>query len=259
MKVFAPFAGSSRSGIISGYSDRPCSKALVSIHDVMPETLDQVLETIRFLEKEKVFPVTLLVTPGRSWSRSAIEEVNSLQRAGYSLAGHGWRHETRRFAGLGHRLHGLLISRNEAEHLCLSPSGIENLMLRCFDWFSSAGLERPLLYVPPAWAMGGISERRLKRLPYRMYETQTGIRDTAGGRFYPMPVTGYMADTSFRTAALRFLNSVNRACAACCTRIAIHPQDIRLALAGDLRRHLRSYSRYLEYTEAVELQSGKGL
>ncbi|MCF8044213.1 MAG: DUF2334 domain-containing protein [Desulfarculaceae bacterium] len=249
MKVFVPFACSRRSG----------TGALVSIHDVMPETLAQVLETVRFLEKEKVFPVTLLVTPGRSWSRTAIREVKSLQWAGYPLAGHGWRHEADRFAGFRHRLHGLLISGNEAEHLVLSSSEIENLMLQCFDWFSSAGLEQPLLYVPPAWAMGGISVRRLKRLQYRMYETQTGIRDTVTGRFYPMPVTGYMADTSFRATALRFLNTVNMTCPACCTRIAIHPEDIRLALFGDLRRHLRSYSRYLDYSEAVELQSGKGL
>ena len=241
MKLFAPFAGISRS--VTG--------ALVSIHDVMPETLAQVLETVRFLEKEKVFPVTLLVTPGRQCSRAGVEELKSLQRAGYPLAGHGWRHEADRFAGLGHRLHGLLISRNEAEHLCLSSSEIENLMLRGYDWFSRAGLEPPLLYVPPAWAMGGISEKRLKRLPYRMYETQTGIRDTVTGRFYPMPVTGYMADTSVRATALRFLNTANLTCPACCTRIAIHPQDIRLALVGDLRRHLRSYSRYLDYSEAV--------
>ena len=123
-------------------------------------------------------------------------------------------------------------------------------MLRCYDWFSSAGLEPPFLYVPPAWAMGCISEQRLKRLPYRMYETQTGIRDTTAGRFSPMPVTGYMADTPFRAAALRFFNTVNRACPSSFLRIAIHPEDIRLALAGDLRRHLRSYSRFIHYKEA---------
>ncbi|MGM0642781.1 MAG: polysaccharide deacetylase family protein [Thermodesulfobacteriota bacterium] len=239
------------------YSDRPCSKALVSIHDVMPETLDQVLETVRFLENEKVFPVTLLVTPGRQWSSFAIEEIKSLQRAGYALAGHGWLHEAERFAGFRHRLHGLLISGKEAEHLCLSPLEIEELMLRGYDWFSRAGLEPPLLYVPPAWAMGGISEKRLKRMPYQMYETQTGIRDTVTGRFYPMPVTGYMADTPFRSAALRVLNMANLAFPAPCIRIAIHPEDIRLPLAGDLRRHLRSYSRYLDYTEMVGINSGK--
>ena len=259
MKVFAPFDGSSRSGIISRYSDRPCAGAFVSIHDVMPETLAQVLETVRFLEKENVFPVTLLVTPGRQWSRAGVEELKALQRAGYPLAGHGWHHEAGRFAGLGHRLHGLLISRNEAEHLCLSSSEIENLMLQCFHWFSSAGLERPVLYVPPAWAMGCITERRLKKLPYRMYETQTGIRDTAAGSFYPMPVTGYMADTPFRSAALRVVNGINLALPSSYIRIAIHPQDIRLDLVCDLRRHLRSCSRYLDYTEAVRTKSGKSL
>jgi predicted deacetylase len=237
MKLFAPFAGISRSVV----------GALVSIHDVMPETLAQVLETVRFLEKEKVFPVTFLVTPGRQWSRAGVEELKSLQRDGYPLAGHGWHHEAGRFAGLRHRLHGLLISRNEAEHLCLSSSEIENRMLQCFHWFSSVGLERPLVYVPPAWAMGSITESRLKRLPYRIYETQAGIRDTAAGRFYPMPVTGYMADTPFRAAALRVVNGINRAFPCSFIRIAIHPQDIHLALAGDLRRHLRSYSRFFTY------------
>jgi predicted deacetylase len=217
----------------------------------MPETLHQVMETVRFLEKEKVFPATLLVTPGRQWSNAAVEELKSLQRSGYDLAGHGWRHEAERVSGFRHRLHGFLISRNEAEHLCHSSSEIETLMLRCFDWFSSAGLEPPFLYVPPAWAMGCISERRLKRLPYRMYETQTGILDTAEGWFHPMPVTGYMADTPFREATLRFLNKVNRGFPALYTRIAIHPEDIRLALANDLRRHLRSYSRYSGYAEAA--------
>ena len=236
---------------MSFYPDRSCAGALVSIHDVMPETLHQVMETVRFLEKEKVFPATLLVTPGRQWSSAAVEELKSLQRSGYDLAGHGWRHKAERVAGFRHRLHGLVISGNEAEHLCLSSSEIENLMLRCYDWFSSAGLERPFLYVPPAWAMGCISEQRLKRLPYRMYETQTGIRDTTAGRFSPMPVTGYMADTPFRAAALRVVNRINRAFPSSFIRIAIHPEDIRLALFGDLRRHLRSYSRFFNYKEAA--------
>ena len=85
-----------------------------------------------------------------------------------------------------------------------------------------------------------------------MYETQTGIRDTTAGRFYPMPVTGYMADIPFRAAALRVVNRINRAFPSPFIRIAIHPEDIRLALAGDLRRHLRSYSRFFNYKEASE-------
>lgn len=48
-------------------------RALVFIHDVMPETFDRVVELLAWLRLRAVGKITLLVGPGRSWSPREIE------------------------------------------------------------------------------------------------------------------------------------------------------------------------------------------
>jgi len=223
--------------------------ALVSIHDVMPETLPKVWAILRFLEALAVFPVTLLVVPGCQWSKHDIDQLRSLQAAGYELAGHGWRHRAKRIAAAWHRLHAGLISRNEAEQLSLSKEEIIHMITACYSWFSQSGLEPPVLYVPPAWAMGRLRKKELKFLPFRFHEMQTGVYDAACGRMVYLPVTGYMADTRFRVKALKITNLINQYVFPGPLRIAIHPQDLNLGLAGDLKTHLGKFQTFLSYTQ----------
>lgn len=230
---------------MKNHGSRCQSAALVSVHDVMPETLPRVMDILRFLEKHRVFPATLLVVPGRDWTAGGIKELRALQDSGYELAGHGWRHRAEAIFPGWHRLHSLLISGNEAEHLSLSAETVVNRIKRNYRWFASAGLDAPLLYVPPAWALGRVRKDTLKTLPFRYYETLTGLFDAHKGSFHLMPLAGYMADTAFRKNALTISNLVNRLPVPVPMRIAVHPDDLSLPLAGELKAQLHRCRRFI--------------
>lgn len=224
-------------------------RALVSVHDVMPETLPEVGRILAHLKTERAGPVTLLIVPGAGWTAAGIATLHAFQADGHILAGHGWRHRVDHFGGLGHRLHALLISRRAAEHLSLEATGILNLMRRCHGWFAEQGLRTPSLYVPPAWAMGTIERATLASLPFRHHEIFRGVLSPQSERFQPLPLVGYEADTRARAPLLRLWNRINRIRAEQVgwLRIAIHPRDLELRLAPDLIRDLRRFRRHVHY------------
>jgi predicted deacetylase len=221
---------------------RNTQKFMVSVHDVMPHTLEHVQHTLRVLEEIGIHPVTLLIVPGLGWSDHDLDALHDFQKAGHELAGHGWKHQCIGPKTFTHTLHSLVLSRNVAEHLSLNSHQIAELIERCFHWFSQAGLHPPTLYVPPAWAMGSISRKMLADLPFRRYESLTGIYDSDTGRFSHLPLVGYEADTWLRVWSLRLFNTVNQAIATLSKhplRIAIHPYDLTLGLASDLHALLK--------------------
>lgn len=211
---------------------------LVSVHDVMPDTLDRVAGILAALETAGTGTASLLVVPGAGWTGETLDRLRGLLARGHTLAGHGWQHKCVRIRGLRHRLHSALVSRDVAEHLCLDAAGIEALIRRCGEWFPRHGLPRPDTYVPPAWAMGSIPRRRLHGLGFRYFETLTGLYDAGTGRFRTLPLAGFEADTRFRALVLRGLNRTALALAAPGRplRLAIHPHDPELLLARDLER-----------------------
>jgi predicted deacetylase len=230
-------------------------KALVSIHDVMPHTLERVDRIINWLDARDVPPVTLLVVPGRPWEPQQIERLQQLAAAGHELAAHGWHHRTRP-RRLYHRLHAALISRNVAEHLDFDSPGILALMQRSHNWFTDNGLPRPDFYVPPAWALGSMKKSDLAQLPYQMIETTRGlihlVRD--GGlptiQFQKLPLTGYEADTPLRKFFLRRWNAAQANAAArknLPLRISIHPDDLELRVADQMEQHIRAVTEFLPY------------
>ncbi len=231
-------------------------KALISVHDLMPETMPAVRKTLDQLEQHGLAPVTLLVVPGCDWSRAGIETLRSLERAGYHLAGHGWRHQAERIGGLYHRLHSLFLSRRVAEHLALDEAGIIALINRCHSWFSEQGLRPPALYVPPAWAMGRISLARLRETcPFRLYERFDGVIDSAAERVQSLPLLGYEADSALRAPVLQFWNRWNWRRAQrhlLPIRIGIHPRDIELGLADQLRHDLSRSIQPIGYEQLLE-------
>jgi uncharacterized protein len=225
-------------------------EVLVSIHDLMPGTMPAVRKTIALLERHQISPVTLLVVPGTGWKRAAIDELRALQRAGYRLAGHGWRHEVARIRRPYHRLHSLLVSRNVAEHLDLDADNIIELIRRCHRWFTDQGLEPPALYVPPAWAMGRVSAGRLtEQAPFALYEDFSGVFDTRSGRYHRIPMLGYEADRAIRAPLIQAWNAMNRWYAARCgrLRIGVHPYDFELRLSSDLQQDLSTYHSAIDY------------
>lgn len=223
--------------------------ALVSVHDVMPSTIGDVLTTIAFLESRGIAPIVLFVVPGKAWNAKQIGKLKQLQKKGYLLAGHGWAHHVERIVGFRHVLHAGLFSRNVAEHLALDSHGIVALITRCYDWFGEMGLDPPALYVPPAWAMGSISKSQLWTLPFRYFEYFGGLYDGKRDRFYRLPMVGYEADRVWRVASLRLWNVVNLALSrrTGLLRIAIHPHDLHLMLSNELKTLLELPLHWREY------------
>lgn len=217
-------------------------QALISVHDVMPETLPRVANLVGELQSRGHRAVTLLVVPGRHWDARGIDQLAAWQDAGIELAAHGWRHEAAEVRAPFHRVHAAVISRRAAEHLALDADNIAALMQAAHDWFVDRDLRPPSSYVPPAWALGRIDAGRLKRLPYRRIEVTRGFLDTESGTLQRLPLTGFEADTALRAGFLRCWNRIQLLRAyrtGLSLRIGIHPDDPRLRLASDLRGVLR--------------------
>lgn len=230
-------------------------RALVTLHDVAPATLERCRRTLDALARRSVEPVTLLVVPGAEWSPGDLDVLRRLAER-YPLAGHGWSHravppgDRTRY----HRAHALVISRDEGEHLSRTAAEIRDLVRRCANWFRDVGLDVPSLYVPPAWGLGRLTAADMAGLPFRYYETLTGIHDADAGAFRRLPLVGYLADTPVRVRALRALNRFNRAAARIMRRplrVSIHPPDLELGLGHRLLRLLEADWAFVTTAEAL--------
>ena len=216
------------------------ARFIVSVHDVSPETLDRVTRIVHLIENAGLAPATLLVVPDRRWTASQLDRLRGFAARGHQLAGHGWSHHAASFRNFRHKLHGLLISRRSAEHLAHDRKGVTELIRRCRDWFDENQLPAPALYVPPAWAMGAVNTNDLEELGFDYYEYLWGILDRRSGKRQGIPLLGFEADTGLRTWVLRASNAINSLLARAMgkVRLAIHPYDLELRLASDLRRFL---------------------
>lgn len=225
------------------------SKALVSIHDVMPDNINEIDKIIELLKQYEIDKITLLVVPGKDWDNKDIEKLKYYENSGIELAGHGWSHLVKDIRGLYHNIHSKIISRNEAEHLSLEKNEIIKIVKNSYTWFEYFGLNRPKLYVPPAWTIGKIDKKDLVNLGYIFLETGFGVHDLVNNFFYPIPVTGYMADTNLRVKSLKVFNHLNFLLPFELIRISIHPLDLNYPLLTDLKRHLRKIKKFLSYSE----------
>ncbi|MFN2268540.1 MAG: DUF2334 domain-containing protein, partial [Desulfonatronovibrio sp.] len=161
-------------------------KLMVSIHDVMPESLDRVVRITEYMDRLNLDPASLLISPGSDWSREQLITLKRLFHKGHEPAGHGWNHHILEWGSLYHRLHGLLLSRRQAEHLSIDKVSLKKMVAECHAWFAMNNLPVPELYVPPAWAMGDLDRKDLRILPFRWYETLSGLYDSSADRFYPL-------------------------------------------------------------------------
>ncbi len=227
-------------------------RALISVHDVMPETLPWVRPLVERLQEQGHSHMTLLVVPGCAWRPAEIDYLAACQEAGAELAAHGWSHRAERLRGVKHRLHAALISRQAAEHLELDGQGIIQRMGDAAAWFSRSGLGVPTSYVPPAWALGRVPYESLRVLPFERIEVTTGMLDTRSGAWSPLPLLGFEADTAPRAAFLRSWNRLQRAWARWQggpLRVAIHPYDDTLRLHRELGRVLAEMPASLRYDQ----------
>lgn len=225
---------------------------LISIHDVMPETMELVSGQIDLLDQVGITKCTLLVVPGCDWSSDQIKQLHRWNEQGFELAGHGWVHRCERVKGVYHRLHSLVISRDIAEHLELSPEDRFELMSRCADWFEQQKLPQPALYVPPAWAMGRLKKHRLQELPFRWFEVLSGVWDSESNRLRRSPLMGFEADTGLRWTILKLSNRCNEFAARVLQRpirLSLHPYDLELLLRDDVRHYLANAIEPIFYSE----------
>jgi hypothetical protein len=216
-------------------------EAVVSVHDVTPETLDRVGRILALLAEHRVSSVDLLVVAGRRWEGEPLERLRGWVEEGHVLAGHGWSHQAPPPRTLHHRLHARFLSRDQAEHLSRDREELLERVRRCHGWFAQVGLPSPRLYVPPAWALGTLTRDDLRELPFDWYETLTGLMDATRGHLRLLPLVGYEADNPARRRGLRISNALNRRAARLLgrpVRMAIHPYDLELLLARDFRRDL---------------------
>ena len=221
--------------------DRPSIE--LSIHDVMPSRLTAVQSLIDQTQRLGWPPPLLLVVPGLGWDTAGINQLQRWQTNGHELAGHGWFHRISAYGGLKHRLHAALISRQAAEHLSLRADAIIALMQRCYAWFGEHDLATPTRYVPPAWALGPISIRRLGEQPFAEVETLRGIINIATGRWSHGALLGYEAGNRLQRYALSVSNALNRQHARRAgLRIGLHPDDAQLPLADWLWHDLTYFS-----------------
>lgn len=212
--------------------------AIFSVHDVMPHTLDRVVSLLNSeLALVETRNILLLIVPGLAWTAEQKEVLIELQKKGYELVGHGWRHKVTHVHRVYHRLHSFFISRNAAEHLSLSRAQLKALLVNNHEWFKRQGMIPPCLYIPPAWAMGRIARKDLRRLPFQSYESTTGLYSVPTRQFKWLPLVGFEADTQFRSFALGLWNRINCSLATerRPVRISIHPYDTELYLAEELR------------------------
>ncbi len=224
--------------------------ALVSIHDVMPATLDALGRSIRLVRQFSGKNVCLLVVPGPDWHPEQIELLKKWQDDGFEIVGHGWQHRAPSIRTVKHKLHSAFISGNVAEHLSLETEQIQRLINDSFNWFDRNGFW-PQLYVPPAWAMGKISRSKLKELPFQYYEFLSGLFDKKTEKFVKCPLAGFEADRVWRERFLRCWNWVNQSLGTKNqpVRISIHPYDLQYRMASQIPLWLEQVDVFVDYRD----------
>lgn len=227
--------------------------ALLTLHDVMPDSLASIEALLTQLPVAALPHTTLLIVPGLAWETRHIERLKDWRRLGLRFAGHGWLHKCGQPRSLSHWLHAAALSRTAAEHLGQSRQQLCELLIRCHQWFVQHELPEPDCYVPPAWAMGKLAAADFRTLPFRYYEDLWSIRDVVSARSCRLPLVGFEADTRSRQHALRAWNAVNRQSASPHRplRIAVHPKDPRLRLSGDLSACLAQVTVWRDYADVL--------
>ena len=229
-------------------------KAIISIHDCMPETMDKIQSILKWLKERNIPPVTLLVVPGKNWTENHLSLLQEYVQEGHTLAAHGWHHHTQPKKIL-HRIHSLILSKEVAEHLDLNQQGIFKLLNKSYQWFIQKKLPPPTLYVPPAWALGAINKKTLSKTLYKQIEVTRGLihlNSNKKAQLQILPLTGYEADSPFRVRFLSKWNQLQQNQAQIKSlplRISIHPNDLDLPIAWQLNQQIKSVQTFLNYSD----------
>ena len=214
-------------------------KAYISIHDVGPESLNQVENIIsRLSSKFDMNKLSILVIPGLNWEKKHINKIKSWQNNGIKIAAHGWLHKSKKIKTIYHKFHSIIISAKCAEHLSINRQDINNIVSNSYNWFIENDFQSPYLYVPPAWALGKIKRTDLNKLNFTHFECTTGF--IHNNKYHFLPLIGFEEKFLWKSLLRRFFNSFNFMLASFTgvVRIAIHPNDFNLYLKKDIEKYL---------------------
>ena len=214
-------------------------KSYISIHDVAPYNMDNIENIIHILKNQfNINKICILVIPGLDWNNKQIKKLCSWQNEGIEIAAHGWKHKAKSNKSIYHKIHSTIMSANCAEHLSRDRKTIFNIMEKSYEWFVENGLQKPRLYVPPAWALGNITREDLSHLGFTHYECTTGL--IYNKKYHFIPLVGFEEKTLIKAMLRRFFNYFNHfiACFIGTIRIAIHPDDFKLYLKNDAIKYL---------------------
>ena len=227
-------------------------KSYISIHDVTPKNLENI-EKIIFLLNNKfnINKICILVIPGLHWDQNQINKLKVWQNQGIEIAAHGWQHVSQSNKSIYHKIHSLIISKNCAEHLSKDASDIINLIHKSYDWFISNGFKKPLLYVPPAWALGNITKKDLSELKFSYFECTTGL--IFNQKYIFIPLIGFEEKNFIMALIRKFFNGLNYFMAyfTGIIRIAIHPDDFNLYLKKDISKYLSIKYNYVLLNDLI--------
>jgi predicted deacetylase len=160
------------------------------------------------------------------------------QKSGLEIAAHGWNHKAQTNKSFYHKIHSLIMSSNCAEHLSKNRLDIINIIRSSYNWFIDNGFKKPILYVPPAWALGKVNKEELYQFNFTHFECTTGMVHKQKYSF--LPLLGFEENTLFGALLRRCFNALNFFMAhfTGTIRIAIHPNDFNLYLKKDLEKYL---------------------
>lgn len=236
--------------------------AIISVHDVMPQTLDNVREIIsELLPAFQPEHVQLLVVPGLAWQPEGIRQLCQWSEQGYELAGHGWCHEVKAIKGIYHQVHSRLVSRRAAEHLSQSRAELVDLVSNNHLWFVQNNLPPPKLYVPPAWALGKLNLADIRAAGFEYLETTKGLCCLQTEEWRRLPLSGFEADVQWRKIVLSRWNQFNARLAKPDRplRVSIHPFDLSYYLSNQLREYLSGKVMSIHYPSLFSRQLAKAV
>lgn len=185
-------------------------RALISIHDVSPAALDDVLVTVNGLRDLALGPVTLFVMSHEDWPADALSTLTRLCDDGHELAAQGPDSST----------------VNGVKQIC------EHLR-QARDWFLRSGFPAPVACSLPAQTWLRPAARELGELGYRVVETLPGVhcqRVDGSYRLQAMPLLAFEAATRTRARFLADWNRLQLRLArrgSTPPRIALQPADYR--------------------------------
>jgi len=238
-------------------------RALISLHDVSPLTLEECRQALELLGGVGLSPAQLscFVIPRHEDARAIDQEPDTLRFLG-QLAGQG---ATLVMHGLTHRMpgrarsplgwfRGHLFARGQGEFFRCDAADAERRLAEGRAIFRRAGLESALRgFIPPAWLLSPAALQVVRGAGFEFYELFGGIQHR--GRQLVPRVIGWGSLSGIEARATALYADLQSRLPARDLRVAVHPADMRRpsqrrAITRVLKRLLQdahpvSYDTYL--------------